>query len=81
MPLRKRVAMTVSVPPETAKEYEAIARKKGETKSQLFREIFSLYKRERLEEEFYGLQRYGAGAARKLRLTEKEIEKLVFGGR
>lgn len=57
---RKRIAMTVSLPPEIAKEYEKMARVKGETKSQLFREMFSLYRQESLEDEFFRLQRYGA---------------------
>lgn len=78
MPSRKRVAMTLSVPPDMAKEYEKLAEEKGESKSQLFREMFGLYRREKLEDEFYRLQRYGAGQARNLRLTEKAIEKLVF---
>lgn len=81
MPLRKRVAMTISVPPDVAEEYEKIAGEKGETKSQLFRDMFSLYRREKLEEEFYGLQRYGARQARKLKLNEKDIERVVFRGR
>lgn len=81
MPSRKRVAMTLSVPPDMAKEYERLAEEKGESKSQLFREMFSLYRREKLEDEFYRLQRYGARKAKALKLTEKAIEKLVFEGR
>ena len=49
MPARKRIAITISVPPDMAKEYETIARTKGETKSQLFREMFNLYRQEKLE--------------------------------
>jgi len=32
MPTRKRIAMTISIPPDIAKEYEAMARIKGETR-------------------------------------------------
>lgn len=81
MPARKRIAITISVPPDMAKEYETIARTKGETKSQLFREMFNLYRQEKLEEEFYRLQKYGIKKTREMKLTEKDIERLVFEGR
>ncbi len=81
MPSRQRVVMTLSVPPDTAKEYRKLARAKGETISQLFREVFTFYKEEKLREEFFELQRYGAKKARELKLTEKDIEKLIFEGR
>jgi hypothetical protein len=81
MPARKRIAITISVPPDMAKEYETIARTKGETKSQLFREMFNLYRQEKLEEEFCRLQKYGIKKAREMKLTEKDIERLVFEGR
>lgn len=81
MPSRQRVVMTLSVPPDTAKEYRKLAKAKGETISQLFREVFSLYKEEKLKEEFLQLQRYGAKKVRELKITEKDIEKLIFEGR
>jgi len=81
MPSRQRVVMTLSVPPGTAKEYRKLAKAKGETMSQLFREVFSFYKEEKLREEFFELQRYGAKKASQLKLTEKDIEKLIFEGR
>ena len=81
MPSRQRIVMTLSVPPDTAKEYRELARAKGETISQFFREVFAFYKEEKLREEFFELQRYGAKKARDLKLTEKEIEKLIFEGR
>ena len=81
MPSRQRVVMTLSVPPDTAKEYRKLARAKGETISQLFREVFKFYREEKLREEFFELQRYGAKKAGELKLTEKDIEKLIFEGR
>ncbi len=81
MPTRQRVVMTISVPPETAKEYKKLAETKGETVSQLFRDMYVFYKQEKLKEEFYKLQKYGARKARELKITEKDIEKLVFEGR
>jgi hypothetical protein len=81
MPTRRRIAMTISLPPDVAREYESMAKIKGETKSQLFRDMFNLYRQEKLEDEFFRLQRYGAKKARGLRLTEKDIERLIFEGR
>jgi len=78
---RQRVVMTLSVPPDTAKEYRKLAKAKGETMSQLFREVFTFYKEKKLREDFFELQRYGAKNAMELRLTEKDIEKLIFEGR
>ncbi|NJD62815.1 MAG: CopG family transcriptional regulator [Deltaproteobacteria bacterium] len=78
---RQRVIVSVSLPPETAKEYKRIAKGKGTTASEFFREMFSFYKREKLEEEFRSLQAYGARKAKKLKLTEEEIERLIFEGR
>lgn len=42
---RKRVAVTISMPPETAKEYERLAREETKNKSQFFRDMFRLYKK------------------------------------
>jgi len=78
---RQRVIMSVSLPPETAEEYRKIAKGKGTTASELFREMFSFYKRETLEKEFRSLQDYGVRKAKKLKLTEEEIERLIFEGR
>jgi hypothetical protein len=81
MPSRQRVVMTISVPPDTADECRELAKAKGETISQFFREMFTFYKQEKLREELHDLQRYGAKKARELNLTEKDVEKLIFEGR
>ncbi len=79
---RRRVAVTISLPPEIAKDYEKIAEQEAKNKSQLFRDMFSLYKEKSLEQEFFDLQRYGARRAReKGILTEKDVERIVFEGR
>lgn len=78
---RKRVAITLSLPPDLAKKYERLAKSKGENKSQLFREIIRFYISRGEEEEYYQLQRYGYKKARELKITEEDIERLVFEGR
>lgn len=81
MPSRQRVVMSLSVPQDTAAEYRRLAKAKGATISQLFREVFSFYKEEKLRDEFFELQRYGTKKVRELKLTEKDVEKLIFEGR
>ncbi len=81
MPSRQRAVMTVSLPPAMAEEYRQLAREKGESASEFFREIFTFYKQEKLQKELVSLQEYGEGKAREMRITEEEIEYLVFGDR
>ncbi|NIN92681.1 CopG family transcriptional regulator [bacterium] len=79
---RRRVAMTVSLPPEIAEDYERLAQQQAKNKSQLFRDMFLLYKEQTLEKEFFELQRYGTRLAReKGVLTEEDVERIVFEGR
>ncbi len=47
----------------------------------MFREMFDLYKQEKLKAEFYRLQKYGVQKAKSLKLTEDEVEKIIFEGR
>jgi metal-responsive CopG/Arc/MetJ family transcriptional regulator len=79
---RRRAAITMSLPPEIAEDYERIAQKEAKNKSQLFRDMFVLYKKEAAERDFFELQRYGSKLARgKGILTEKDVERIVFEGR
>ena len=79
---KKWVAMTLSIPPEIAEDYEKIAEQEGKNKSQLFRDMLLLYKEKASEKEFFELQRYGARMARgKGIITEKDVEKIVFEDR
>ncbi len=77
-----RKIVTLSVPPETAEEYEKMAADKEMSKSRLFREMFAEYKTADLKGRFLGLQRYGAIRARETRaFTEEDVERIVFQGR
>jgi hypothetical protein len=79
---KSRVAITISMPQDIAKEYENLSRLTTKNKSVLFREMFQEYKQQILEKEFRELQTYGAAMARKKGLfTEAEVEKLVYRGR
>lgn len=77
-----RVPVTVSVPADLAGKFEKLARKEAKNKSQLFRDMLSVYEQRGREEEFFALQRYGARQARRKKvLTEADVERLVFEGR
>lgn len=79
---RGRVPVTVSVPSDLATRFEKLAKAEAKNKSQLFREMVSVYERHRLEDEFLALQRYGSRQARKKGvLTEADVEALVFQDR
>ena len=79
---RRRAAITISLPPEIAEDYARLAEREAKNKSQLFRDMFLLYKKEAARQEFFELQRYGSKLARgKGILTEKDVERIVFEGR
>jgi len=79
---RRRVAVTISLPPEIAKDYDKMAKQEAKNKSQLFRDMFLQYRKNTLEQEFFDLQRYGVKLARgKCILTEKDVERIVFEDR
>ena len=79
---RSRVPITVSLPSNLAEDFERLAKAEAKNKSQLFREMLTVYERRKREEQFHELQRYGTKKARKKGiLTESDVEKLVFQGR
>lgn len=79
---RSRVAVTISIPPQLANEYDRLARGTAKNRSQLFREMFALYRQSQDEEVFRALQRYGRRKARERGiLTERDVERLVFEDR
>lgn len=81
MGTRQRAVISLSLPPDTAKEYKEIAKTEGKTSSSLFREMFFFYKQEKLKKEFFTLQDYGVEKAKELNISEEEIERLIFAGR
>lgn len=79
---RSRVPVTVPLPSHLAANFERLAKAEAKNKSQLFREMLTVYERRRREEQFHELQRYGAKQARKKGVpTEADVENLVFQGR
>lgn len=79
---RSRVAVTISIPPQLAREYDRLAETTAKNRSQLFREMFALYRQNQEEETLRALQRYGRRKARERGiLTERDVERLVFEDR
>ena len=72
--MRTTRILSLSLPPDLLREAERVAKQEGRTKSELFREALRRYVEER---RWRGLQRYGAGRARRLRMTEANVERAV----
>jgi len=75
---RSSRVLTVSLPPESAADFESVAKEEGRNKSELFREMLRIYRSYRESRDFDALQRYGASRARgKGIASEKDIERLI----
>lgn len=78
MAQRTSKVLAVSVPPETANDFERIAEQEGRNKSEMFREMLRVYRAYRETGRFETLQRYGAARARELGImTEDDIDRLI----
>lgn len=77
----QRAVLSLSVPPEMAREYRALARERGESASEMFRDMYTAWRGRQLKARYKTLQSYGAARAAEAGITEKDIERLVFGGR
>lgn len=72
--MRTTRILSLSLPPDLVREAERVAKQEGRTKSELFREALRRYVEER---RWRGLQRYGAGRARRYGMTEAGVERAV----
>ena len=79
-----RTAVTIgfSVPPETAEQIEAMAKREGRSRSELFRDMVRVYREQRELEVFEELAGYGHERAKRLGVrTEADIERLIAEAR
>ncbi len=75
---RTSAVLSVSVPPESAREFERLAEHEGRNKSALFREMLAVYRTYRETQTFESLQRYGAATARRAGIgDEDDVERLI----
>ncbi len=69
---------SVSLPPESAAEFDRLAEAEGRNKSELFREMLTVYRVFRETQTFESLQRYGAATARQAGvLNERDVERVI----
>jgi metal-responsive CopG/Arc/MetJ family transcriptional regulator len=79
---RSSRVLTVSVPPDTAEDFDRIAEDEGRNRSELFREMLRVYRTYLETRTFESLQRYGAAqASRKGIKTERDVERLIRDAR
>lgn len=75
---RHSKVLTVSLPPDSAADFERIAKEEGRNKSELFREMLRIYRSHRETRTFEALQRYGASRAKTEGISsEKDVERLI----
>lgn len=72
--MRTSKTLSLSLPPELAREAGRIAKREGRTRSELFREALRRYIQ---EQRWTDLRRYGAQQARKLGIREPDVQRLI----
>jgi len=71
-----------SVSPEVAEEYEKLAARQRTSKSELFRRMVEAYRARLEEDDFLALQRQMSDrVSRRKRLSERDVERIVFEDR
>ncbi|MBU1670069.1 MAG: ribbon-helix-helix domain-containing protein [Actinobacteria bacterium] len=72
--------LSFSLPPETAGKIESLARSENRSRSELLREMVSVYERYRAEEEWQELFAFGEETARRFHIkNEDELFKILRG--
>lgn len=68
----------MSVPPDTAADFDRIAEVEGRNRSELFREMLRVYRTYLETRTFESLQRYGAAQASRTGIkSERDVERLI----
>lgn len=75
-PVRKSKVYTISLPPDMAKQAEAIAKRDSRTMSDLFREAFRSYQKERALKALREAAAYGA-TRNPYGYTEEDVPRLI----
>ncbi len=75
---RSTRVVAVSLPPDDADAFDRLAQTEGRNRSEMFREMFRVYRTYAETRTFESLQRYGASKAAGLGVrTERDVERLV----
>jgi len=72
--MRASIATSLSIPPKLLREAERLAKREGRTRSELMREALRRYM---ADSRWRELQEFGRTQARKLGITEADVERLV----
>ncbi|HZD47455.1 MAG TPA: ribbon-helix-helix protein, CopG family, partial [Silvibacterium sp.] len=73
---RKSKVYTISLPPDMAKQAEAIAKRDSRSMSDLFREAFRVYQSERIRKALEDAAAYGA-TRNPYGYTEEDVPRLI----
>ena len=71
---RRKKTATTSLPSDLIRKADRVTRQEGRTKIEILREAL---RRSVAERRWRALQSYGAGRARKVSLTEADVERTV----
>lgn len=75
---RTTKTITVSLPPQTAREVDRLAKAEKKTKSQLFRDMLAVYQEVRLEKDWQRLRKLGKETKKKAGiLSEEDLDRLI----
>ncbi len=75
---RTTKTMTVSLPPEMVKEVEKLAAVEKKSKSQLFRDMFTVYEEMQREKRWQNARAAGKRTFKRLNITsEEDIDRLI----
>ena len=72
--MRNSKVVSITLPPEMAQEAMQMAKSENRTMSELMREAFRLYKRER---DWNRANTYGRGKAKQMGITEVDVVRLI----
>jgi CopG family transcriptional regulator/antitoxin EndoAI len=72
--MRTTKVTSLTLPPKLLREAERVARREGRTKSELLREALRRYVADSRWKE---LQEFGRSQARKLKIKESDVERLI----
>ena len=72
--MRSSKVVSITMPPDMAQQAEQLAKRENRTMSELMREAFRLYKRER---DWNRANTYGRGKAKQMGITEVDVVRLI----
>jgi CopG family transcriptional regulator / antitoxin EndoAI len=72
--MRNSKVVSITLPPDMAQDAEQMAKRENRTMSELMREAFRLYKRER---EWNEANAYGRSKAKQMAVTEADVVRLI----